>query len=1623
MNTHFKKMKIFLKCFVAFGLFSSLELRAADPSQEPLFLVAPVKPIMMFNMSKDHQLFFKLYDDYSNITNAAGGAPDPEGIIDTTYNNNFEYFGYFDSKKCYSYDTTNSRFTPAIAMPADNYCQTAAATTKYWSGNFLNWGSMTRVDAIRKILYGGYRSTDTNTLTVLERAFLPNDAHSFAKYYSGDDLPRVTPFASNNGAELAKDRGLTLCNTTEVNVRATYSQNATSANSSPRIRVARGNYSLWASNERWQCRWGTGGNGNNSTLTGIESDANSPASPGLAEYVARVEVCTSAFEFESTSKEQCTKYKSGSTETRKPTGLLQDYSSRVNFALMTGSYGKNKSGGVLRKLAGPIDSKDILNDPGDEITDLGLFKVPSNNQSIINTLSLLKIFGYNFDDGIYNVGDSCEWGHGSFVDGSCSNWGNPQAEIFLESLRYLSGTGKSPSTTFLADDSIKIAGLTSVDTWTDPIDISDTGNKCAPLNILQFNSSTTSYDNNSLGVASDINTITFTEVGIKAATSAIGPFEGIDSSVVDINGNSPSYFIGENGTDNNQLCDAKLINAATGGLGAVQGVCSEAPRLEGGYNIAGLAYLARKNGIGGNRKHVKTHGVVLAPAIPSVTIPVPNAAGDGPDATKKITLLPACRNQKRDGTKHDKDSSCAIVDFKVVSGPTLSGGNYVGSLYVNWEDSEQGGDYDQDMWGMINYSVSSTQATITTRVMAQSTGDPMGFGYVISGTTRDGFHVHSGVNDFIYPSTYPIEPGLPAFVGCTNTAAGRCDCRDDDGHKACDAAIATARSQIFRIGQSAARKLENPLYYAAKWGGYTTDGLTDTQIDATDPTNKTYFYATNPVTLKVAMDELFKSISGVVGSSTTVAANSTSLQGETHIYQARFDSDDWSGQVLDFGLTLDPTTKRPVVSNTPSWDTNNTMARTAAFLSGRRIFTYDGLTTKSVVELTATNWTNADTVLPTLKAALKLSTEADYSIAALRYDWLRGYGEKENVLFRVRARLLGDIINSDPGYAGPGSQRHNNLPLTATSFGASSYLSYLSDLSNASSKNNRNSAVFVGANDGMLHAFNASTGAEMFAYIPRGVYKKLAGLSNINYTHEYTVDGPVYVSDYFRKSDSTWRTIVAGTLGSGGKGAYALDVTDVLACKTGTCPAPTVIFDISDSDTVPATTISGKVRVSGSGSSRTVTWRSGTQFNSVVVGKKININGTDRIVTSVASDKKSLIVDSGPNHSSDVNYSYVVTASGPTALASALGYSNSRVLVLPANADNAAGNGRWVALFSNGTHSLNETASLIAIDVNDPTKYKIIDTGAKFTAAQKALGNENGLSPGAYLPGSQNVISKVYAGDMMGNMWKFDLSNTDMSLWDVAYKSGSTNLPLITAIDASGKAQPITAEPTIGLNSLKLVGGNPSYMVYFVTGKYSEKTDNANTDIQSVYGIADTNAAISINTGNRTTVLHEKTIDSQAAGKRVIKYDKPDLALIWPTKNGWFMDFVVKTGSPLTVGTPMGERGLSKPLLIFDRLIINTFLPSDRQCDYGGSGWLMELVGVGDKFVDFSVLETLANTQLSRPIISDLIALESGNSVVILGSNLGQKKDENPDINDTITVLEGKASVGNRGRMSWRQVK
>ncbi|MDT8407350.1 MAG: PilC/PilY family type IV pilus protein [Methylococcales bacterium] len=1338
---------------VLFGFFigslATMPVQAQlSVAQAPLFLTQAAEPVVMLNISNDHQLYFKAYDDFSDL--------DGDGIPETSYKHSIDYFGYFDSYKCYQYQS--GVFVPQ-STSSSKYC------SGQWSGNFLNWASMTRIDAIRKILYGGMRSTDTSRNTILERSYLPNDAHSIAKFYNGSDLNQLTPFTASTG--------ITLCSTT-----VTHDSHSQFANEPPLLRVAKGDFSLWAAAERWQCRWKEekgANNSNNPSISGLNAASSNPSNTlGLGEknYIVRVQACITGM----IGTENCKTYGSS----LKPIGLLQTYGDedKIRFGLITGSYNKNISGGVLRKNVGPMaDEIDLSN---------GTFKTAPAAGSIIGTLNTLRIYGWRNDNGTYfgnSDSDNCDFRVSNLVNGSCTNWGNPQSEIYLESLRYLAGLNASPN--FDANDSSRITGLVTAN-WQDPIPATEW---CANLNVIQFNASTSSFDNNELASASDI------------GLTNLGSFTDDIGSAENITGNS--FFIGANGIDNNRLCTAKTVN----NLSTATGTCPDAPRQEGSYQIAGLAYYAKTNSIRNDlpgEQKVTTYGVSLAPALPKVAVPVPGVAG------KKITILPACQNRR-------ENTNCSIVDFKIVS-QTTSSNKESGKLFVNWETGEQGGDFDMDMLGVIDYEVTSSKVTVTTNAFTNETGAAMGFGYIINGTTQDGFHAHSGINSYDYTDPTGVN-------GCSN-------CSEQD----------SATSVTYDIGSSSAQSLEQPLWYAAKWGGFI-DGNNNDLPDLNSEWDQNgdglpdrYFLATNPAQLAQSLAQALSDVIASNSSASSVATNATRLDTTTVLYQAKFNSADWTGQLLAFALDT-----QGEVSDTPLWDSGVKVTQ-QGFL-GRSI--YSANPAQSPIGI----FFDHDNLNAAQKSVISKST-----VNYIRGD--RSQEEASGGTLRTRIgpnALLGDMVNSDPWLVGTQNFGYDRLPGTE----GSSYVNYRG----SNTYRQRSPLVAIGGNDGMLHFFDATvteatSSQEVFAYVPHTLLPALKALTLPNYTapgqHRFFVDGSPIASDAYidvdGDGDKEWRTMTVGTLGAGGKAIFALDTTFIdpnnLAQPETTFKAERVLWEIN--------------------------------------------------------------TDSGADFAND------------------LGLTIGQASIVRLH------DGEFAVVFGNGYNSADGKAVLYIVNAKTGALIKKIDTSVS--------GNNGLATPIAVDVDGDRITDAIYAGDLKGNLWKFDVSNSNASKWDVAFKKGSNTDPLFVATDRNGNLQPITAKPQVGRHP------SSGVMVYFGTGKFFEAGDNdtSNAQVQTFYGVWDNDEKIANSRGD----LVEQTIEAETTvgnfNARVTSNNELDYA---GSDKGWYMDLV----TPPQPGTATGEKVISQALLRNGRVIFVTIIPDNTLCSFGGTSWLMEFEAVTGK--------------------------------------------------------------------------
>ena len=292
-----------------------------------------------------------------------------------------------------------------------------------------------------------------------------------------------------------------------------------------------------------------------------------------------------------------------------------------------------------------------------------------------------------------------------------------------------------------------------------------------------------------------------------------------------------------------------------------------------------------------------------------------------------------------------------------------------------------------------------------------------------------------------------------------------------------------------------------------------------------------FFGANNTETFIIRMTSMLSdAFRRGTGSSSAIAANSTRLDTDSAIYQALFDSDDWDGDLIAYEVDTDGEVQGKVWQAATKLD-QATDAKVVADDGPRVIYTaYDLPDDEAGVEIKKFFW---DNLTPTQKDALDGDAD-DEALGKQRVRYLRGDRRLEQAnggAFRDRASRLGDIVNSNPAFSGAEGYGYQLLPNQA----GKDYVTYLDK------KETRKELIFVGANDGMLHAFEADNGREAFAYVPSMLFDKLPALTDPNYSHDYYVDGSAIITDAYL--DGSWKTVLIGTLGAGGKGVYALDIS------------------------------------------------------------------------------------------------------------------------------------------------------------------------------------------------------------------------------------------------------------------------------------------------------------------------------------------------------------------------------------------------------------------------------------------------------------------------------------------------
>jgi type IV pilus assembly protein PilY1 len=492
-------------------------------------------------------------------------------------------------------------------------------------------------------------------------------------------------------------------------------------------------------------------------------------------------------------------------------------------------------------------------------------------------------------------------------------------------------------------------------------------------------------------------------------------------------------------------------------------------------------------------------------------------------------------------------------------------------------------------------------------------------------------------------------------------------------------------------------------------------------------------------------------------------------------------------------------------------------------------------------------------------------------------------------VFRDRQTALGDIVSARPVYV-------KVPPFTYNESLNKGFADH-----KAKVKASRDGVVYVGANDGMLHAFDAENGDELWAYVPSFALPNMFRLADKNYdaNHRYFVDGSPTAAEIY--DGSQWKTILVGGLGAGGRGYYALDITNPKDPK--------------------------------------VLWEFGANEN-----KNLGLTFGNPIVAKISDGRWVVIIASGYNNGA-------AQSSGDKN--DPQGDGVGRIFILN------AGTGKLIHEMTTGVGDADNPSGLAKIS-------GWVDDGL-----------------------DDNVVRRVYGGDLLGNMWRFDLDDL----------SSSKAYLLATFKGPTGKLQPITIRPDLGK-----VNGHT--VVFFGTGRLLGTNDITDTDPQSIYAVKDRLGDSAFINDPRSGVcsLVKQDIVSLTENTRTSSFNPVD----WTTKCGWFLDLNPGNKSP-------GERVNVDVKLQLGVLAVATNVPSKDVCLAGGSSWLY--------FLDYRTGTYFANDSTKTVAIKLGEALAVGISTYRLPNG---KVVTNATLANNQRPTKGNPSAGALGgggkRVSWREL-
>jgi type IV pilus assembly protein PilY1 len=917
----------------------------------PPFLSGYVPPQVLFTLGKDHKFYYPAYNDASDINN--------DGMLDTTYMHSFDYYGYFDSHKCYAY--ASGVFTP-FGITTDKYCSSTNCTNNAgtgidcsgkFSGNFLNWAAMSRADVVKMVIYGGYRTSDNNGTNYAEVSgeFIPQDGHIWGKEYLGADSPKL--FA--NG--VANKRALICVNGTAANgknvsqIKIIHDASLVSGVSAA-VTTA-GGLRAW--------NWiNVDGNADMCADNRMDLDANGTADNATLtagtirnNYNVSVRVCDPAAGYNylgDWERKHCKNYSSASPQDVngpwRPVGLMQVYGETPNsvkvcskdmstacnndgdcsgasngqcvnasnmfFGLIAGSFQNPKSGGYIRKDIYSINEETNQNNGTLQTS------VSSGKGLLMKSIEEMKC------PTTYPLS---------------THLGNPIGEILYEGLRYWAGRG-TPTADFISGIGNGASGdngiFASQPTWDKPATLFPS---CSiPFNLV-FSDIYNSFDHDQVPGSSFPTSPAFT-----------GDLTGFDATALSdtiwANENlGTPLVVGESGTTAGLNTDGRCGGKTVTGLGNVKGICPAEGNQSGSYYAAAAAlYGHNYMNLKMKTANVLTYVVAFNSNVPVIQVytstgksvmvepygkSVSNSFGwsctttNTTFASANYTTAGGTTTKNLQFTPINSTSSCptlAQVSFYVLE----QGYNASNQLnYIKYRvatDDLGGGDFDLDM--LTEYTVCAAgaanaacngltgdQVTVKVERAYSSAGNPAGLGFTIVGAGAD-----SGTYMTVQHTSAP-----PAGSGWAG------------------ALLPTTSATMKFIAAGSATLPKPPLWYAAKYGGFRDsdgDGLPFTDATCSLPLTSAsrnskcnewttkipgvpdnYFEVSNPSEMENKLRDALEAILARVSSGTAASILNNSEGSGASLLQAVFyprkDFDattyvNWIGELHSIWYYLDP---------------------------------------------------------------------------------------------------------------------------------------------------------------------------------------------------------------------------------------------------------------------------------------------------------------------------------------------------------------------------------------------------------------------------------------------------------------------------------------------------------------------------------------------------------------------------------------------------------------------------------------------------------------------------------------------------------------------------------------------